>query len=187
VEFGWCKSVNEAASVLTWLFDNKRHWAESRGFKTPYLMDYQVRDYFIALADRLNLSTNPLVVFAKVDGVPIAAALNMVGSRSVESLMTTYDEAYRPYSVGNLLTEYQIKWSHAHGRDFDLRVFYGEYKATWANRQGRFQTRVVFPRARGRLAEFALLGSQAVRAKRKLSNIARDFVHRRRLVGGKAN
>ena len=73
VEFGWCKSTSDAASVLTWLFDNKRRWAESRGLSTPYLMDHQVREFFIALAHRTDLSTNPLVAFVKVDGVPMSA------------------------------------------------------------------------------------------------------------------
>jgi hypothetical protein len=39
VEFGWCRSASDAASVFTWLFDNKRRWAIKRGFKTPYLMN----------------------------------------------------------------------------------------------------------------------------------------------------
>src|SRR6202022_1373907 len=113
VEFGWCKSPSDAASVLTWLFDNKRRWAERRGLKTPYLMDHQVRDFFIALAHRIDLSTNPLVAFVKVDGVPVAAAVNLVGSRSVEGFITTYDEAFSTCSVGNLLTEFLVRWSHA--------------------------------------------------------------------------
>jgi CelD/BcsL family acetyltransferase involved in cellulose biosynthesis len=172
VEFGWCKTAGDAASVLTWLFDNKRRWAESRGMRTPYLMDDQVRDFFIALAHRTDLSTNPLVPFLKVDGVPVAAAVTLVGSRSVEGFITTYDEAYSPCSVGNLLTEFQVCWAHANGRDFDLRVFYAEYKATWANRQTQHRTRMIFLRMRGRLAEFSLLSAQFARLKRRLSKAA---------------
>jgi CelD/BcsL family acetyltransferase involved in cellulose biosynthesis len=176
VEFGWCKTPSDAASVLTWLFDNKRHWTERRGFKTPYLMDHQVRDFFIALAQQTDLSTTPLVSFVKVDGVPVAASVNLVGSRSVEGFITTYDEAFSTCSVGNLLTEFLVGWSHANGRDLDMRTFYAEYKATWANRQTRYQTRLIFLRVRGRLAELSLLGAQLVRLKQTLSKAAVGLV-----------
>jgi CelD/BcsL family acetyltransferase involved in cellulose biosynthesis len=168
VEFGWCKSPGDAASVLTWLFDNKRRWAERRGLKTPYLMDHQVRDFFIALAQRIDLSTNPLVAFLKVDDVPVAASVNLVGSRSVEGFIITYDEAFSQCSVGNLLNEFQIWWSYASGRDFDFRFLYSEHKASWANCQTRYQTRIVFLRLWGRLVEFPLLTAQGGRVKRKL-------------------
>jgi CelD/BcsL family acetyltransferase involved in cellulose biosynthesis len=176
VEFGWCQSASDAASVLTWLFDNKRRWAIKRGFKTPYLMNDRARDFFIALANRTDPSSRPLVAFVKVDGVPVAATVNLVGSQSVESFMTTYDEAFSQYSAGNLLTEYQAKWSHAHGLDLDLRAFYADYKLTWANRQSRYQTRLVFLRPRGRLIEPVLLSAQIVRAKRKLFRVAASLL-----------
>jgi CelD/BcsL family acetyltransferase involved in cellulose biosynthesis len=174
VEFGWCQSASDASSVLTWLFDNKRRWAEKRGFRTHYLMDNRVRDFFIALT-RTDPSSR-VVAFVKVDGVPVAATVNLVGSRSVESFMTTYDEAFSKYSVGNLLTEYQAKWSHAHGRDLDLRAFYADYKETWANRQSRYQNRLAFLRPRGRLIELSLLSAQIVRAKRKLFKVASSLL-----------
>lgn len=176
VAFGWCKSPGDAASVLTWLFDNKRRWAERRGLRTPYLMDHQVRDFFIALAQRIDLSTNPLVAFVKVDGVPVAASVNLVGSHSVEGFIITYDEAFSTCSVGNLLNEFQIWWAHASGRDFDFRVLYSEHKATWANCLTRYQTRMVFLRSWGRLAEFSLLTAQGGRVKRKLRKLVQAIV-----------
>lgn len=171
VEFGWCRTADDAASVLTWLFDNKRRWAERRGFRTSYLMNNQVRDFFIELARITDPATTPLVAFVKVDDVPVAATINLVGSRTVESAMTTYDEAFAKYSVGNLLTEFQARWSHANGRDLDLRAYYADYKVTWANRQAYYQNRPIFLTARGRLAELSLLGLQFMRLKRKIFNM----------------
>jgi CelD/BcsL family acetyltransferase involved in cellulose biosynthesis len=168
VEFGWCKSPSDAASVLTWLFDNKRRWAERRGLRAPYLMDHQVRDFFIALAHRIDLATNPLVAFVKLDGVPVAASVNLVGSRSMEIFIDTYDEAFSPCSVGNLLNEFQIWWSHASGRDFDFRPPYSEHKASWANCRTQHETRLIILRLWGRLAEFSLLTAEGLRVKRKL-------------------
>jgi CelD/BcsL family acetyltransferase involved in cellulose biosynthesis len=156
-EFGWCRTIDDAVSVLTWLFANKRRWAEARGLNTKYLMDDEVRDFFIALARQTDLSTVPLVAFVKMDGVPIAASVNAVGSRTLEYWIFTYDEAYSPYSVGNLLTEFVARWAHANDRDFDMRLFFNEYKTYWVNRETRHRTRFVVLRARGRVLEIRLL------------------------------
>ncbi|MGF6995547.1 hypothetical protein P3T25_003915 [Paraburkholderia sp. GAS32] len=47
----------------------------------------------------------------------------------------TSDEAFLVYSPGILMQEFCMKWSHANGRDFDLRPFYAPYIARWANRE----------------------------------------------------
>jgi CelD/BcsL family acetyltransferase involved in cellulose biosynthesis len=168
LEIGWSRTAGDAVSVLTWLFANKRKWAVSRGVNTPYLMDDQVRDFFITLARRLDLVATPLVAFVKVEGAPVAASVNLVGSKSVEYFITTYDEAFSTYSVGALLVDFMVKWSHAHGRDFDFRPLHGDYKARWANCQTWHEKHLILLGARGRLAELPLLLAQTARVKRKL-------------------
>jgi len=167
-EFGWCTTLDDAVAVLTWLFANKRRWAEVRGLNSKYLMENEVRDFFIELAHQTDLSTVPLVAFIKVNGVPIAASINLVGPQTLEYWIFTYDEAYSRYSVGNLLTEFVAKWTHANGRDFDMRTFYNEYKTYWVNRETRHQTRCVLLTARGRVMEFRLLSFQISRVQRRL-------------------
>jgi CelD/BcsL family acetyltransferase involved in cellulose biosynthesis len=174
-ELGWCTTVDDAAAVLSWLFANKRSWAATRGLKThSFLKDKQVKEFFVALAHRTDLSTTPLVAFVKVDGVPVAAALNLVGRRTVEYFITTYDEAFRSYGVGIILLDFIVKWSHANGFDFDLRPFHGNYKAEWANHITSYRTRTIFLNWRGRLLEIPLLGLQIIRVLRK----AREFLER---------
>lgn len=171
-EFGWCRTVSEAASVLTWLFDNKRRWAQRHHVKVHYLNDNRTRDFFIELARRTQLSSIPLVAFVKVNGIPVAASVNLVGTQTVEGFVTTYDEAFATCSVGVLLTEFLVKWSHANGRDFDFRPLHADYKASWANCRTWHETRIVFLTPRGRLAELSLLCALLSRARRKLSEIA---------------
>jgi CelD/BcsL family acetyltransferase involved in cellulose biosynthesis len=168
LEIGWSRTAGDAESVLTWLFANKRKWAVNRGVDTPYLMDDQVRDFFIALAQRLDLPATPFVAFVKVEGAPVAASVNLVGSKSVEYFITTYEEAFSTYSVGALLVDFMVKWSHANGRDFDFRPLHGDYKARWANCQTWHEQRLIVLGARGRLAELPLLLAQVARVKRKL-------------------
>jgi CelD/BcsL family acetyltransferase involved in cellulose biosynthesis len=168
-ELGWCTTVEDAEAVLTWLFVNKRNWAEARGLKTRSLrQDEQSREFFITLAHRTELATTPLVAFVKVDGVLVAASLNLVGCRTVEYFMSTYDEAFGAYSVGTILTDFLAKWSHANGFDFDFRPFHVNYKAEWANEITSYRTRTVFLTRRGRFLEISLLGLQIFRVQRKL-------------------
>jgi len=177
-EFGWCRSVSDAASVIAWLFDNKRRWAQSHGLKISYLNDNRTRDFFIELADQTDLSSIPLVAFVKLNGIPVAASINLVGARTVEGFVTTYDEAFATCSVGVLLTEFLVRWSHANGRDFDFRPLYSECKASWANCRTRHETQMVLLSARGRLVEFSLLATLLDRATQKLSEAAFDWFGR---------
>jgi CelD/BcsL family acetyltransferase involved in cellulose biosynthesis len=165
-EFGWCNTAEDAEAVLTWLFANKQRWAISRGFNTHYLMDERARDFFIALARRMDLSKTPLVAYLKLDGRPVAASVNLLGRDVLEGFITTYDEALGACSPGHLLQEFCVKWAHANSRDFDLRPFYAAYKARWANHITRHETHTVFLSMRGRLAEFTLLSGYMTRVLR---------------------
>lgn len=172
VRIGWCESVDETARVLAWLFANKRQWALKRGIESRYLMDDRMRDFFIDLARKIDLSRRPLVACVQVDGQPVAASVNLVGARALEYLITTYDEAFSVYSVGNLLVEYLAQWAHANGRDFDFRPLHGDYKARWADRETRHESRLVVLNARGRLIELPLAWAQVKRVYRKARAIA---------------
>lgn len=162
-ELGWCKTPGDAAVVLTWLFDNKRRWAMSRQFHTQYLMTDQVRDFFIELAHRIDLSTTPLVTFLKLDGVPVSASVNLVAPHGLEVFITTYDESLGSFSPGSLMHEFCMRWAQAHGRDFDFRPVFSTYKARWATRETRHSTQTIFLTLRGRLGEFSLLAGYRTR------------------------
>lgn len=170
-EFGWCRTVDDVEVVLTWLFTSKRDWAISRGINTKYLFDEQVREFFVALARRIDLSTIPLVTYLKLEGKPVAASVNLVSAGCFEGFILTYDEALSECSPGSLLQEYCMKWSHANGRDFDLRPLYSAYKARWANHQTLHDTHTLFLSARGRLFEFELLVAYVARALRAVRKI----------------
>jgi len=161
IEFGWCRRADEAETVLTWLFANKKDWAEARGFRTAYLMRPEMRDFCIAMARRTDLDTVPLVSFVKVGGRPIAASFNLVGPKSLEFFITTYDRAFHPYSPGILLLTYVAQWACENGRDFDMRYLHVDYKAHWANYTVQCRRHAVFL-ARGNAAAAVSLAGLAV-------------------------
>ncbi len=169
VELGWCKTLAEAHTVLTWLFANKRRWAKAHGFDTPYLMDDRARDFFMALARQTDLANIPLVAFVKVDGVPVAAALvwSAAACSSISSLATTRNLAAIPWAACS--PEFMVKWAYDHGRDFDFRPFYAKYKARWSNCRSWHETYTIVLSARGRLyGKISVVGTQITRVKRKL-------------------
>jgi CelD/BcsL family acetyltransferase involved in cellulose biosynthesis len=176
IELGWCTTVDDAEAVLTWLFGYKQRWAVARGIKTDHVRDEQFKEFFTALAHRTDLPATPLVAFVKVDGALVAASLNLVGRRTVEYFMSTYDEAFGSYSVGTILTDFLVKWSHTNGFDFDFKPFHVNYKMEWANHITSYRTRTVFVTRRGRFLEIPLLGLQIFRVQRKLKEaFARVF------------
>jgi len=174
VEYGWCHDARDARAVLTWLFENKRNWVLSRGLDAPYLMNDDVRDFFVELAERTDLATTPLVSFVKLDGAPIAAAVNLVGPRKLEYFITTYDEAYAARSVGNLLVDSMARWAHANGRDFDFRPYFSPYKERWSNHKSWYESHLVILTWRGRLAELPVAAEQFGRVFRRVRQSAID-------------
>jgi CelD/BcsL family acetyltransferase involved in cellulose biosynthesis len=167
-EISWCKTKEDAEAVITWLFANKRRWAESRDLHTQYLKEDHIRDFFIKLAQRTDLTTTPLVTYTKLNGAPIAAMVNLIGPKTFEGYFTTYDEAYADCSPGNLMHEFCMKWAHENGRDFDFRPIHSAYKARWANRETQYSTLTIFLTLRGRLAELNLISGYMARVMGRL-------------------
>lgn len=172
VQYGWCHDAADAREVLMWLFANKRRWALARGFDTPFLMDDEVRDFFIDLAERIDLVATPLVSFVKVNGVPVAASVNLTGPRSIEYFITTYDEKYAACSVGNLLIDSIARWAHTSGRDLDFRPFFSIYKERWSDHKRWYESHFVILTLRGRLVEAPLAAEQIRRIVRKVRALA---------------
>ena len=133
VEFGWCKTAEETAHVLRWLFEHKRRWAEERGTEGGTLIARDIEDFYIAMARRIDLSTTPLVAFIKVEGNLVAASLISVGRKLMECLVITHDKAFHLYSPGILLLRYQSKWAYEAGCEFDMLRYDADYKTQWAN------------------------------------------------------
>ncbi|MCC8392601.1 GNAT family N-acetyltransferase [Paraburkholderia sp. MMS20-SJTR3] len=177
VESGWCDTPEETTRLLGWIIEQKRAWAAARSIENEYLEDDRIVAFFSRLAQRLDLSKTPLVAFLKVDGLPVAASLNMVGGQTLEGGVTTYDPAFGEYSVGSLHLYDLLKWAHARGLDFDLRPVHVDYKERWATHRSWHETRELLITARGRLVDVAHLHNYAQRGARKL---LRETVRRMR-------
>jgi CelD/BcsL family acetyltransferase involved in cellulose biosynthesis len=179
-EFGWCTTAEETAQLVTWVFEQKRAWAAARGIKTDYLEDDRATEFFVRLAQRLDLANTPLVSFVKVNGTPAAAVINLVGGDTVEYAICTYDPTFKDCAVGFLMLRYLIEWSYAHGKNFDFRPVYADYKERWSTRQTWHETQLIFLNSRGHLLDLALLCTYSVRAARKLKREAIRALTRRR-------
>jgi CelD/BcsL family acetyltransferase involved in cellulose biosynthesis len=168
VEFGWCETPEETATLVSWIFEQKRAWATARGIRNDSLNDDRVITFFSELATRLDLTKYPIVAFTKVDGRPVAASLNTVGSQTLEGGITTYDPAFGEFSVGSLHLYDLLRWAHARGLDYDFRPVHVDYKERWATRHTWHETRLVVLTLRGRLFEFTHLRAFAARLKGKM-------------------
>lgn len=168
VEFGCCDTPQQTAALLSWIFAQKRAWANARGIRNDALNDDRVLGFYCELAARLDLSKRPLVAFTKVDGEPVAASLSVIGSQTLEFAVTTYDPAFSEYSVGSLHMYDLLRWTHARGLDYDIHPVHADYKERWATRRTWHETRLVVLTLRGRLFEYTHLRAFAERVSGKL-------------------
>jgi CelD/BcsL family acetyltransferase involved in cellulose biosynthesis/predicted RNA methylase len=133
-EIGWCKSEADADQVLTWLFETKRRWMLDRGLHTPWLANDLTLQFFRKLAMQVDLTTYPLVSFVKINGVPVAAQVNLISESAFEFFITGYDPAFGHCSPGELLIEWSVKWAFEHRLDFDFRILESAYKKRWSDK-----------------------------------------------------
>ena len=151
VERGWCRTVEDADTVIDWIFVHKNQWLHDRAFKAGRFFGGRVQRFFKVLARRVDLATVPIVAFVKVDGVPIAACLNVVDESTIEYVMPALDPVWSHYAPGVLLVEFCAQTALGTGRDFDFRMLQADYKDRWANRSETVLT-YTFPLSwRGRL------------------------------------
>jgi CelD/BcsL family acetyltransferase involved in cellulose biosynthesis len=134
VELGWCRTPTDAAAVLNWIFDTKASWARERRIDTEWLETRDVRDFWIELSKRLDTTNVPLVAYLKLNGRPIAGLLNLVGDSRVEFFITAHDEDYWPYSPGEQLIEFLLKWCIENRKDADLGITRSDQKERLADR-----------------------------------------------------
>jgi CelD/BcsL family acetyltransferase involved in cellulose biosynthesis len=169
VEFGFCRTVEDAMSVIDWVFANKRRWSRDRGHFTAYLEGTRVRDFFSRLA-ALQLGEGHdsiLVAYVKFDGRPIAATINIAGDRTFEYFITTYDEDFKQYSPGEALVEFLAKHCCEHRLDLDFRMLPAGYKERWSNRKAIYTTHTRYMTRRGRLHAVERFAQRAMRAIRR--------------------
>jgi CelD/BcsL family acetyltransferase involved in cellulose biosynthesis len=134
VEFGWCRTPADAAAVLNWVFDAKSRWARERRIDAQWLEARDVRDFWLELTKRMDLTNLPLVAYLKFEHRPIAGLLNLIGDSSVELFITAHDEAFSQYSPGEQLIEFLMQWCVENRRDADLGVTRSDHKERLADR-----------------------------------------------------
>jgi CelD/BcsL family acetyltransferase involved in cellulose biosynthesis len=161
--------AEQAAELINWILDHKRRWLERRNLANEWLQRSDYRDFLVALASRpLPLGRVSLFVLA-LDGVPVAAQLNIIDGTRVESLIATYDDRYSRFSVGNIVNDECLRWALERGLDFDFRLGDQSFKLVWAKRQRDIASFQVLTGARG-WPLFAFLHARAAveRARFKL-------------------
>lgn len=127
--------VNDPArrnEIIQWTVREKARWLERTGGRPMWLSADCYADFLCdASADE------HVGVFAlTLDGRPLAAAVARIDARRFESFLSAYDEAYKNFSVGQILRIENMQWAFARGLEYDLRVGEQEYKREWTNRRG---------------------------------------------------
>ncbi len=145
---GWTATIGETDEVLAFLFARKAEWLVEKGLRSPWIGRPEVPDFFRSLA---RSGSGPLVAAVRLDGVPIAASVCLVGPRAVEYLVTTFDPRYRTCSPGKLLLGFLARWAIERGLELDLRIVPAAYKERWPVERRAHVTRTVMLTTLGRV------------------------------------
>ncbi len=169
IEFGWCRTPEEAGPVLDWLFQMKRQWSRDRGYYTPYLEKGLVHRFFLDLADDVLArgADWPLVSFMKLDGRPIAGAISFAGGASFEGFISAYDPAFHLYAPGKHLLHFLIRYAYEHRQDFDFRILDATYKKRWSAQEAAFVSQTIMLTRRARLADLQAFSHRILPAIRR--------------------
>ncbi|CAH2599910.1 GNAT family N-acetyltransferase [Rhodovastum atsumiense] len=160
LEIGWCHGASDTLVALEWLFDYKKRWAINQNLNVQWLCDDTVKDFFIKLAGRVDLSRSPFVAAMRMDGCFVAAGIAMIGSKSVELYIITYDTEFKKYSPGILLIDYLACWAYNNKLNFDFRILEYDYKSRWSNAQTEYCKSFVFLSKFGHALEIPLFISR---------------------------
>ena len=133
VELGWCATAESAADAVRWVFERKREWLSRKGLFSLWLGEDHTRDFYIALARRLDLTDLPLVTTLRVNGELLAAQINLPGRELFESMIVAHDDAYSKCSPGEVLTHYGLQLAAERGLQYDYRLVTSPYKERRAN------------------------------------------------------
>ncbi len=133
VELGWCATAESASEAIRWVFERKREWLSRKGLFSVWLGEDHTRDFYMALARRLDLTDLPLVTTLRLDGQLIAAQINLPGRELFESMVVAHDDAYAKCSPGELLTHYGLQLAAERGLQYDYRLVTSPYKERRAN------------------------------------------------------
>ncbi|HXZ17879.1 MAG TPA: GNAT family N-acetyltransferase [Roseiarcus sp.] len=150
LSIGWCDS--DVDDVLAFFFRRKTEWLKEKGKRSNWVArnDVHVPEFFHEL---VRSTDNPVVAAVRLDGVPIAAALCLVGPRAVEYHATTFDPKYASCGPAQLLVRFLAQWALDRGLDFDFGMTVYDYKRKWTEDTRTYVTRRVMLTARGRIPQ----------------------------------
>ena len=152
LRIGWRQTPEESDRGIDFFMKQKRLWAERNRARSPWLHRDAVSSFFKRLSRRVDLSQFPVVATVALGDTPIAAALCLNTTHSVEYCFTAYDENYAKYGPGKLLLRFLIEWSLTKGRDFDFGITIAKYKEEWPVEKRVYVSRRLYLSARGRLS-----------------------------------
>lgn len=120
------------AEIIAWLVGTKEERLVRGGEHALWKRTELYREFLTAVS-----ADERVPVFAlTLDGATLAASIARVDNRRFESFISTWDDEYKNFSVGQILRIENMRWAFARGLEYDLRVGDQEYKREWTNRHG---------------------------------------------------
>jgi CelD/BcsL family acetyltransferase involved in cellulose biosynthesis len=176
---------DDRARLMEIMFQHKRIWMRERGIE-DFLADEKNRALLLAAASALPASdVDPVVACLEVAGETVAVSFGLSHGAQHYSLITSVhpDEAYRPYTPGEILFRHVLKYACDQDMEsFDLGIGTTLQKEQYADRQFRLFHTLVPLTVQGRVYVAALGAQLAVKRLIKETPVIWELFQRLRLL-----
>jgi CelD/BcsL family acetyltransferase involved in cellulose biosynthesis len=133
VAFEIVQTAPDVRETLGWLLDHKTASLDQKGTEDHWFRHREHHTFLRSVVLDAHASGNLLLARLCVDGTTIAALLGFLYRGRVDTVVMTYDPAWRAYSPGKILMEECLKWSFENRvRIFNLRTTDTPDKRLWA-------------------------------------------------------
>ena len=132
VIFDVVQDSSQAASLISWLMQEKRKWAKRVNKKGKWVFCENYKNFLIKLASDKGCAQTIVIYLLKFDGRIIAAQLASLGSSHVDWMIAAFDDDYSRASPGILLNEHCLHWAFDRKLDCDFGPGTEENKMFWS-------------------------------------------------------
>lgn len=123
--------AGQLASVIDWIFGQKRQWLIRTKRRSNWFNTDEYRNFLVAIADQTAHESRVIVSALKLDGRVIAAAIGRIEGARAETFLSAFDPSFGIFSPSHILYEEFLKWSFERRLDVDFRIGNEDFKDHW--------------------------------------------------------
>jgi len=120
------------ACAIDLMLEWKRDWSDRVGKHGAWLDSVHYRNFLVEWISSHSFSSRAHLLVISLDGVPLTSLVFCVANGRVNTVIGSFNQAYRNLSPGLLAFEYVMKWAFDRRLDVDFGPGTERYKQFWS-------------------------------------------------------